>query len=192
MAVRSSEWQSRSEHDRSHTSRYRPREIGPGRESGGTGHASGGIGRGSRSPRSRTGGGGRRIVAAQSRQRSPPRRYDRRRSRSPRWQRSPRRQGSPPQRRRRSPPRRRQRSPPPEPRRRKPPSRSVSPVVTAESTATAVPSGGPTLDSVMRAHPRLSVTDAGNLARKTGSAADKAVGAPRTRGQAHLHGGAHR
>ena len=49
----------------------------------------------------------------------------------------------------------------------------MSPVVTAESTATVV-DGGPTLDSVMRAHPGLSVTDALEiLARKTGSAADK-------------------
>ena len=51
----------------------------------------------------------------------------------------------------------------------------MSPVVTAESTAT-VADGGPTLDSVMRAHPGLSVTDALEiLARKTGSAADKAL-----------------
>ena len=51
----------------------------------------------------------------------------------------------------------------------------MSPVVTAESTATVL-DGGPTLDSVMRAHPTLSVTDALEiLARKTGSAADKAV-----------------
>ena len=50
----------------------------------------------------------------------------------------------------------------------------MSPVVTAESTATVVPDGGPTLDSVMRAHPGLSVSDALEiLARKTGSAADK-------------------
>ena len=48
----------------------------------------------------------------------------------------------------------------------------MSPVVTAESTATVV-DAGPTLDSVMRAHPGLSVTDALEiLARKTGSAAD--------------------
>ena len=51
----------------------------------------------------------------------------------------------------------------------------MSPVVTAESTATVV-DGGPTLDSVMRAHPGLSVTDALEiLSRKTSSAADKAV-----------------
>ena len=51
----------------------------------------------------------------------------------------------------------------------------MSPVVTAESTATVV-DGAPTLDSVMRAHPGLSVTDALEIiARKMGSAADKAL-----------------